>query len=236
MEINRTKRLKNVQFYAGEFKKKHIFWHHTAGTTADGAITWWNQTPDRVGTAYVIDRDGTIYEVFDPKWWGFHLGVKTSEGGDPNEMDEKQSIGIELVSAGHLYPDGLGNMVQYPLYPNKSAKNIIKADDVWDMGDTKWHGFQYFQKYTDKQIESLIWLTKKLSTDFKIPIQDDLMGIFEYNPKFEKELPAGVFSHSTVRKDKEDVIPHPSFLEKIKAAFPSKKVDPPKDDAKTTKK
>ena len=233
MEINKTKRLANPQFYSGVFPKKHIFWHHTAGTTADGAISWWNQTPERVGTAYVIERDGTIFEVFDPKLWGFHLGVKTSEGGNPSELDEKQSIGIEIVSAGHLYKDEKGNFVQYPLYPNKLAKNIIKPDDVWDMGEKKWHGFQYFQKYTDKQVEALIWLTKKLVEDFNIPVQEDITKIFDYNPDFAKNLPTGIYSHSTVRKDKEDVIPHPSFVEKIKAAF--NKTSPPPASTKNTK-
>lgn len=226
MEINRTKRLNNAQFYDGVFPKKQIFWHHTAGTTADGAISWWNQTPERVGTAYVIDRDGTIYEVFNPKIWGYHLGVYTKKGGNPNELDEKQSIGIEIVSAGHLYSDGLGNMVQYPLYPNKKAKNIIKNDDVWDMGENKWHGFQYFQKYTDKQIDSLLWLTKKLVEDFKIVPQNDLSKMFEFNEEVVKQMTPGIWSHSTVREDKEDVVPHPSFIEKILEAFPIKKTPP----------
>ena len=224
MEINRTKRLKNAQFYDGVFPKKQIFWHHTAGTTADGAINWWNQTPERVGTAYVIDRDGTIYEVFDPKMWGYGLGLNAEAGWDSNASVEKGAIQIEIVSAGHLYPDGLGNMVQYPLYPNKAAKNIIKNSDVWDMGEkNKWKGFQYFQNYNDKQVESLIGLTKKLITDFEIKIQDDLSKMFEYNPKVGKEVIPGIWSHSTVRKDKEDVIPHPDFVKKILEAFPIKK-------------
>ena len=149
-------------------------------------------------------------------------------------MDEKQSIGIEIVSAGHLYPDGKGNMVQYPLYPNKTSKNIIKPDDVWDMGEKKWHGFQYFQKYTDKQVEALIWLTKKLMEDFNIPVQADITKMFEFSPEVIKNKTPGIWSHSTVRKDKEDVVPHPSFVEKIKAAFgkpePAKFTGTPKSD------
>lgn len=223
MEINRTRRLLNPQFYQGIFPKKQIFWHHTAGTTADGAISWWNQTPDRVGTAYVIDRDGTIYEVFDPRLWAYHLGVTRAAGGNLNDLDEKESIGIELVAAGHLYPDGLGNMVQYPLYPNKVAKNIIKNDEIWTM-DKPWKGFSHFQSYTDEMIESLFWLTKKLADDFKIPIQDDLTKIFEYNETVVKERTPGVWTHSAVRKDKEDVVPHPYFLDKLVKAFHPAKI------------
>jgi hypothetical protein len=28
-----------------------------------------------VATAYVIDRDGTVFELFDPAAWAFHLGL-----------------------------------------------------------------------------------------------------------------------------------------------------------------
>lgn len=221
MEINKSKRLNGQQFYAGDFPKKQIFWHHTAGTTADGAISWWNQTPEKVGTPYVIDRDGTIYEVFDPKSFAFGLGLTNETGWDVNFTIEKGAIQIEIVSAGHLYPDGLGNMVQYPLYPNKAAKNIIKPDEIWDMGETPWHGFKYFQNYTEKQIESLIWLTKKLLIDFNIQLQADITTMFEYNPNVGKKQLPGIWGHSSLRKDKEDVIPHPEFIKQIKLAFPT---------------
>src|SRR3972149_4662478 len=98
MEINKTKRLNNLQYYPKANQKTMIFWHHTAGTTAQGAIDWWNQTPVAVGTAYLIDRDGTIFEVFDPKLWAYHLGVKNDD-----DYIEKNSIGIEIVAAGQLY-------------------------------------------------------------------------------------------------------------------------------------
>lgn len=222
MEINKSKRLLNPQFYSGVQPKKQIIWHHTAGMTADGAITWWNQTPDRVGTAYVIDRDGTIYEVFDPKTWAYHLGVYAKDGGDPHDLDEKQSIGIELVSAGQLYPDGTGKMVQYPLYPNKAAKNVPNQAEIWDMGEAGWKGHRYFHSYTDKQVDSLIALTKHLAKEFKINIQKDLTKFWEFNTEVIKHKPEGLYSHSTVRKDKADIIPYPPFLEKVYNAFNEK--------------
>jgi N-acetyl-anhydromuramyl-L-alanine amidase AmpD len=232
--INKSKKLLNTQFYNGVHPKKQIIWHHTAGTTAEGAFSWWNQTPERVGTAYLIDRDGTILEVFDPKNWGYHLGVMGKDGGDPNDLDEKQSIGIEIVSAGHLYPDGKGKMVQYPLYPNKAAVNAIKQDEIWDMGEAGWKGHRYFQAYTDKQIDSLIALTKKLAKDFGIGIQKDLKDFWLFNQDVIKNRPSGIYSHSTVRKDKEDIIPYPAFIERVYEAFnePKAKTPPP---TKTTK-
>lgn len=189
--------------------KTSIFLHHTAGLTADGAISWWNQTPEKVGTAYVIDRDGTIYECFDPKAWGYHLGIK----GD-DDYQEKYSIGIEIVAGGQLYLEG-NKFMFYPLYPNKAAGKEIPKTDVVDMGEQGWKGYRYYHCYTDKQTESIIWLVNKLAEDFKIKIQSDLKSISEYNPEIlSKHLP-GLWAHSSVRKDKVDVVPYKTFMDKL---------------------
>lgn len=220
MEINKTKKLQSTQYYATTEEKKQIFWHHTAGTTADGAISWWNQTPERVGTAYVIDRDGTIFELFNPSAWAYHLGVYAKDGGDIHDLDEKQSIGIEIVSAGILHQDEKGNFVQYPLYPNKAGAHIIPHDEVWDMGENKeWRGSRFYQGYSDKQVESLIWLTKKLSEDYKISLPTDISKIFGFNAEVIKDKTPGLWSHSTVRKDKSDAIPYLPFIERVNTAF-----------------
>ena len=219
MEINTSKALNSSQFYNSAKEKKQIIWHHTAGTTADGAIGWWNQTPEVVGTAFVIDRDGTIYQIFDPKLWAYHLGVRAKDGGDVNDLDEKQSIGIEIVAAGPLHQDETGKFFHYPLWPNKSAKNKVNQDEVWDMGEEGWKGNRFYHAYNDKQIEALFGLTKKLMTDFKIPVQADIGKMYEFSTEVVKNKTPGIWSHSTVRKDKSDIVPHPSFIEKIKKAF-----------------
>lgn len=214
LQINRTKRLNNVQFYPQVIKKTQIFWHHTAGTNADGAIAWWNQTPEHVGVAYVIDRDGTIYEVFDPKCWAYHLGIPASKGGDGK--DDQDSIGIEIVSAGWVNKEIDGTFTFYPLFPNKSGGQKIPASDVWDLGEgNEWRGYRYFQKYSDKQIDSLINLTKKLVEDFGIEIQPSLKDFWVYNKDvITKHLP-GLWSHTTVLMEKSDIIPQKDFIQKV---------------------
>lgn len=208
--------LNNLQYYPQVKNKIMIFWHHTAGTSADGAISWWNQTPEKVGTAYVIDRDGKIIETFEPNRWAYHLGVK----GD-DDVADKDSIGIELVAVGQLYKEG-AEFVFYPLFPSKVGRKVIPTNEVAIL-DTPWKGFKYYQKYTDKQIESLIWLTKKLQKDFNIPTQVDFKNFFEYN----KDVitagihTPGIWSHTTVRQDKNDVVPYPEFLKRVCDAFES---------------
>lgn len=211
MEINKTKRLKNLQFYPTVNEKTMIFLHHTAGMNADGAISWWNQTPDVVGVAYVIDRDGTIYEVFDPKMWAYHLGLKTND-----KYADKDSIGIEIVSAGGLYLEN-GKYMFYPLYPNKAAGKEIPKEDVWDMGEAGWRGYRYFHKYTDEQIKSTLDLVQQLVKDFGIKVQPNLVAskFWEFNEDvFTKHLP-GIWSHTSVRTDKCDIVPYPDFLNEL---------------------
>jgi len=212
MEINKTKILSNLQYYPKVTHKDSIFLHHTAGMNADGAISWWNQTPDKVGTAYVIDRDGTIFETFPPDRWGYHLGIVD----DDNYM-EKHSVGIEIVAAGQLYKEGEKYMF-YPLSPNKTAAKEIPLADVLIL-PTEWRGFKYYHAYTEKQISSTIELISSLISTFGIKVQDNLKDFFEYNDLIYKNHLPGIWSHSSVRKDKVDIVPYKSFLDKIYSSF-----------------
>jgi N-acetyl-anhydromuramyl-L-alanine amidase AmpD len=48
-----------------------------------------------------VERDGTIFEVFDPRFWAFHLGLAGTGGSA-----ERRSIGIEMASEGRLEERG----------------------------------------------------------------------------------------------------------------------------------
>ena len=50
--------------------------------------------PARIATAYLVDTDGAIYEVFDPAFWAFHLGLQGTKG-----KHDKRSIGIEIATS-----------------------------------------------------------------------------------------------------------------------------------------
>ena len=229
MEINRTRKLNNDQFYPATQVKKSIFLHHTAGTSASGAIDWWNQTPDHVGTAYVLDRDGTIYEVFDPKSWGYHLGVR----GDDN-WQEKHSIGIELVSAGQLYKEKDGNFYFYPLFPNKAAAKKIDPSEVVSFKD-EWRGFNHYHKYTEEQVIATKELLKHLQKEHNIEKNvTPIRKLMEFNPKVCAQHWGGTFTHTSVRKDKNDLFPQEAMIKAIdEAVLKSKSV--PSSPEYTTK-
>jgi N-acetyl-anhydromuramyl-L-alanine amidase AmpD len=201
MEIVK-KHLTNGQYLTQEYEKKSIFIHHTAGRTAMGAWGWWNTTPDRVGTPYIIDRDGTIIECFDPKMWAFHLGVPHDDN-----YHEKYSVNIEIAACGRLYHEE-GEYRFYPIYPNKLQYTVIPDSEVYVFKD-EWRGQKYFHKYTKAQLDSLAWLLKKICLeDFpSIKVNPVIDDFYEFNEEVLTDHLGGIWSHSTVRKDKDDIYP-----------------------------
>lgn len=204
------KYLTNGQYLTTLYEKFSIFIHHTVGTTADSAWRWWNSTPDRVGTAYVIDRDGTIIECFDPTMWAYHLGIKN----DDNYW-EKHSINIELVSAGGIIREGIKYRF-YPLWPNTLRYTNITTNEVFEMSKL-WRGYIYFHNYSEDQLDALKWLIGKLSVDFSsLKLDNNLDNFWEYNEKIVTDHLHGIWSHSSVRKDKSDIFPYPPLIEALK--------------------
>jgi N-acetyl-anhydromuramyl-L-alanine amidase AmpD len=196
--------LTNGQYLTTHHPKHAVFLHHTAGTTAQGAWSWWNQTPERIGTAYLIDRNGDIYECFDPRTWAFHLGVK----GD-DDSQEKNSIGIEIVSAGRLLGDK--NDTFFPLWPNRAGSRVMKAEEICRLN---FRQNKAYHAYTDEQVIALCQLLGKLKVDFPgIPFPKDFTEkAFEVNRDIINRDLKGVFPHSAVRADKDDIFPQPSLL------------------------
>lgn len=75
-----------------ETKKRVIVIHGTAGGTANGAIQFMKKySGQNVSVHYVIDRDGTIYQLFDDKYYAHHAGSNFRQLS-------KYSIGIQLVN------------------------------------------------------------------------------------------------------------------------------------------
>jgi N-acetylmuramoyl-L-alanine amidase len=184
--------LASNQYYQGVFDKKYIFLHHTAGGSAASSIAHWASNPEHIATPYVIDRDGTIYECFDPKFWAYHLGVKG------NSDIEKTSIGIEICSYG-----GLKNDKTY------TGKVIPKEKQ----SKVTFRGYDYWEAYTPEQIAALKVLLPYLLDRFNITAQVDRKDFWEY--KNPSSLLPGIYSHTTVRKDKIDIFPQPELVELV---------------------
>jgi N-acetyl-anhydromuramyl-L-alanine amidase AmpD len=200
--------LKDNQYYQGVYTKKHIVLHHTAGGSAASSIAGWAATPEHIATPYVVDRNGDIFECFDPKYWAYSLGVKGQTSL------EKATIAIEITSYGALTfaanddPNNKykkGDLITY-------TKRVIPVDKAVKL-DQPFRGYQYWEAYTPEQIGALTQLLPWLIDKFKITLQADRNNFWEYqNPA---TLPMGIYSHTTVRKDKIDIFPQKEIVDLV---------------------
>lgn len=186
--------LRKEQYYQTVHPKKYIFLHHTAGGSAASSIAHWASNSEHVATPYVIDRDGTIYETFDPRYWAYHLGVKG------NSTIEKQSIGIEICSYGALDPHTRKTYTGKVIPEDKTVEVSFRNMTLWEA-------------YTPEQIDSLKVLLPYLIEKFNIQLQPDRSKFWEYSDP--STLPTGIWSHSTVRKDKIDIFPQKELVELV---------------------
>ena len=230
MEIIK-KPLTNGQYLTTEYVKDSIFWHHTAGPTAEGAWRWWNETPERVGTPYIIDRNGVTIEAFDPKMWAFHLGII----GDDNYF-ERHSVNIELVSCGRLYYQS-GQFIFYPLYPNTMYPRVIPESEVYEF-KKPWRGHSFYHKYSDEQVLAAKDLLGHILDTFPTIKIEPIKDFYEYNPKVITDHIPGMWAHSTVRPDKDDIFPYPPLLKAFDEVITSRNIPAslPKSPPKSSKK
>ena len=191
-----TYRLPPNQYVPEVVTKTGIVLHHTVSSTVSSVFDWWVEKGQRkvlrVGTAYVIDSDGTTYEFFPDTNWAWHLG------GNNGTVNEMRTIGIELVSEGGLIRGDDGKF-------RSALGHLMSEENVVDLGE-RWRDFRYFDMYDKEQIRHLIRLLYFLCDKHNIKRQ--IMGdLRTYDPDIRTF--EGVYTHAQVRSDKTDV--HPAF-------------------------
>lgn len=197
LKINITIRLENKDYIMAETEKDLIVLHHTVGGSAISTINYWKTDPEqqRIATAYIIERNGEIFEVFNPKYWAYHLGLKGTNG-----VVDKRSIGIELASEGGLIQrDG-----KLYCFDTVSDRTLF-TQEYYDHG-MPWRGYRFFDAYSDVQISAVIKLINLLGEQFKIPKQAPA-NHFEPDDVYRQFT--GILGHHHLRPDKSDV--HPGF-------------------------
>jgi N-acetyl-anhydromuramyl-L-alanine amidase AmpD len=205
MEIEKLHNgLTKNQYYAAKYPKKYLFLHHTAGRSVEDAIEWWNSAPDHVSTAYIIGRTGRIFECFPPEYWAYALGLK---GGT---TIEKASIQVELVAWGSLQ-ERSGRFYSY-------AKTEVPKAEVVEFKDL-YRGKQYYQGYTPEQLKALEFLIPHILDQFSLKVQDndDLYNFHQFRPDWQKNPIPGIWSHTTVRRDKSDIIPQKELMDLVRS-------------------
>lgn len=176
------------QYFPIRQPKDLIVLHHTVGGSAKSSFEAWQNDPRRIGTAYIVERDGTIYETFPADCWAFHIGVKGSRALD------KRSIGIEIASEGPLTEQN-GSFFAF-------GKPFHR--DVYDHVE-QWRGYRYFAAYTPPAMQAVCELVEHLLSLYSIPRQTPADHASSADYRDYK----GVLAHSQLRADKSDV--HPGF-------------------------
>ena len=206
LNIKNDWRLPDAEYFKNRTDKSGICIHHTVGGSARSTFNWWIQDSQMVGTAYIIDRDGSVYNVFDPENWAWQFGLNWTQ--QDKIAFEKRFIGIEIASEGGLLEEN----GKYYCFDRISSKTEKPSDEVFDAG-FDYRGYRYFDRYEPEQIDSLVDLINYLCDEFDIPrrIQKDSMKYYgEALKDFE-----GIIGHTMVRKDKSDPAPIPELWKRL---------------------
>jgi len=203
------------QYYPEPQKKLQIVLHHTVSNplSPQGDIGFWRSDSTRIATYCIISYDGTINRCFPSNAWAHHLGVKTSELKSigfkdfmiRNNILNRNSIAIEL--------DGWGGVTKYhDNFFNVYGKPLDKSLDVIEC---KWRGYEYFQKYSDEQIQALEELISYLMKTYSIPSYGIKDGNIDLRKDALNSVP-GIYSHSSYRLDKSDLYPDERIFRMLK--------------------
>jgi N-acetyl-anhydromuramyl-L-alanine amidase AmpD len=198
----------DTYYYSKKYKKTKIVIHNTVGTLR-GDMAALTKDNFHVSTPYVIARNGTIYEIFNPEFWSYHLG-KGAVGG--NKTNSTKSIAIELSSYGPLkrVGDNLETMYSEVTYTDSKGNNKRTKKDVYCSMLEKseytelsipFRGHRYFAGYTDAQMKSLKALIEYLSEKFNIP-----KTILDESTRYE------LFSSSADARNFTGVCSHVNFI------------------------
>lgn len=186
-------------YYETETTKTLIVLHYTAGRLKGdiGALT---TDGNHVSVAYVVARDGTIYRLFDDKYWSYHLGSGAVGG---NEAGSKRGIGIEISNAGWLE---LRNETELWAFvdPNVagSGKHYCNTSDTdaYVKLETPFREKEYFATYTDAQYTAVRSLLKYLTAKHSISYE-----FLDETQRYE------VFSSSTDATNFKGIASHINF-------------------------
>jgi N-acetyl-anhydromuramyl-L-alanine amidase AmpD len=177
------------EYFPTNQNKRWICIHHTVGYSAKSSIEGWRRDPNRVGTAYVIDRDGIIYQAFNDAHYAYQFGLSNVQ----RRMEfEQGTIGIELANLGGL----------------KKLQNGQLADEygrIFKGSFTryKFRGYEYWEDYTPEQYIALKELIASLCLKHDIKANPSRKLDFDMSV-FDKHT---IITHTNCRRDKTDLSP-----------------------------
>lgn len=179
-------------YYKTEETKSLIVLHFTVGFLR-GDLASLTEQDVHMSTPYVIGRNGTVYELFDPRYWSYHLG-RSAVGG--NGLNSKRSIAIELSNIGPLTRQN-GDL--FSIYDRKYCS--VDEEEFYVKLETPFRKYTYFSTFTEKQYDSLRELLAYLCARFNIPheILPENKRYRLFSSKTEAQTYEGICSHVNYR-------------------------------------
>lgn len=162
-------------FHAVEHAKERIVLHFTAGNIRSDIQSLTTQNR-HVSVAFVIARDGTIYQLFPSACWSGHLGPGIGNQGTGNSQD-KATIGIEISNYGYLVPREGNLETIYSRVKDQQTGKTSPVDLYCSLDNTEayrtidqpFRDQSHYASYTPQQIESTIILLRYLTAKYNIP-------------------------------------------------------------------
>lgn len=162
-------------FHAVEHPKERIVLHFTAGNIRSDmqSLTMQNR---HVSVAFVVARDGTVYQLFPSAFWSGHLGPGIGNQGTGNAQD-KATIGIEISNYGYLVPREGNLETIYSRVKNAQTGKVGPIDLYCSLSDADayrkigqpFRDQTHYASFTPEQVESTIILLRYLTAKFNIP-------------------------------------------------------------------
>ena len=208
--------LKPGQYLTGNYKNEYIMIHHTAGMDSGRLVveSWNTDTQGRVATEFVLSGkncttgrdiyDGQIIKTFPDGCQAYHIGSSGSS------FMNLHTVGIEICNIGWI----------------KNGKTYVNTtcqpQQICTLAKP-FRGYTQYQKYTDKQLESLKQLLLFIANRDNIDLHDGLYkwikqkgaDAFEFNSDAYYGKVKSLITHANVRKDKFDCYPMPELLDMI---------------------
>ena len=213
VHVDRSLRLPQSEYFAEPQAKSGIALHHTVCDSARKTLEIWRRDqgaggkPRRVATAFVIDRDGTIHEAFDPACWAYQFGVPWER--DQRLRFEKRFIGIEITSEGGL----LQHQGRLYAYDTAWPEFEKPRSEAFDAG-APYRGYRWFGRYQAEQLDALGRLVNELCERFAIPRVRPEEPYRFYGRALQSF--EGIIGHAMVRVDKSDPAPDPRLWQALR--------------------
>lgn len=183
-----TYKLTESNYYKESFDKTQIVIGHTYQNGMLHYASWiYRLNGKNKKTAnFTITKEGKIYQHYDPKYYSSFI----------NNQQDKTSISIVLENLGWLRKDGMIDR-----YVDWLGNYYKKPNDEVLM--KRWRNHNYWDKYSDPQMESLKELISLLCENYKISKEFIGHNVFDENI----DLFNGITFRSNYYQESTDVSP-----------------------------